>query len=171
MPAENLPSRVWNKKTKFTYYHWLAALVKGKCLRTKPICLATGVVCHPDTEQNSQTTCTKSPDPAGNWPGTYCTASKSSTSVSHYSTLHGNVLFTLVGYIFSIEFSVIVTCRIKWFVFSMNWNDLSTVIFTKQPLKNKSKAWFADQILLLHQCPGFKSDKSTWSACLYTVSY
>ena len=32
--------------------HWLAALVKGKCSSTKPTRLATGVVCHPDTEQN-----------------------------------------------------------------------------------------------------------------------
>ena len=38
--------------TKFTYNHWLAALVKGKCTSTKPTRLATGVVCHPDTEQN-----------------------------------------------------------------------------------------------------------------------
>ena len=29
-----------------------AALVKGKCRSTKPTRLATGVVCHPDTEQN-----------------------------------------------------------------------------------------------------------------------
>ena len=52
MPGENLPSQVWNRQTKFTYMynHWLAALVKGKC--TKPTRLATGVVCHPDTEQN-----------------------------------------------------------------------------------------------------------------------
>ena len=36
---------------QFTYNHWLAALVKGKCSSTKPTCLATGVECHPDTEQ------------------------------------------------------------------------------------------------------------------------
>ena len=52
MPGENLPKRVWNRQTKFTYTHWLAALVKGKCSSTKPTCLATGVACHPDTEQN-----------------------------------------------------------------------------------------------------------------------
>ena len=52
MPGENLPWRVWNWQTKFTYNHWLAALLKGKCSSTKPTCLATGVVCHPDTEQN-----------------------------------------------------------------------------------------------------------------------
>ena len=52
MPGENLPRRVWNRQTKFTYNHWLAALVKGKCTSTKPTRLATGVVCHPDTEQN-----------------------------------------------------------------------------------------------------------------------
>ena len=52
MPGENQPRRVWNKQTKFTYNHWLAALVKGKCTSTKPTHLATGVVCHPDTEQN-----------------------------------------------------------------------------------------------------------------------
>ena len=52
MPGENLPRRVWNRQTKFTYNHWLAALVKGKCSNTKPTRLATGVVCHPDTEQN-----------------------------------------------------------------------------------------------------------------------
>ena len=51
MPGENLPRRVWNRQTKLTYNHWLAALVKGKCSSTKPTRLATGVVCHPDTEQ------------------------------------------------------------------------------------------------------------------------
>ena len=33
-------------------YNWLAALVKGKCTSTKPTRLATGVVCHPYSEQN-----------------------------------------------------------------------------------------------------------------------
>ena len=47
VPGENLPSQMWNRQTKFTYNHWLAALVKGKCSSTKPTCLATGVVCHP----------------------------------------------------------------------------------------------------------------------------
>ena len=51
-PEENLPRRVWNRQTKLTYNHWLAALVKGKCSSTKTTCLATGVVFHPDTEQN-----------------------------------------------------------------------------------------------------------------------
>ena len=32
-------------------FTWLAALVKRKCSSTKPTRLATGVVCHPDTEQ------------------------------------------------------------------------------------------------------------------------
>ena len=31
---KNLPRRVWNRQTKFTYNHWLAALVNGKCLST-----------------------------------------------------------------------------------------------------------------------------------------
>ena len=52
MPGEHLPRRVWNRQTKFTYNHWLAALVNWKCSSTKPTRLATGVVCHPDTEQN-----------------------------------------------------------------------------------------------------------------------
>ena len=52
MPGENLPRRVWNRQTKLTYNHWLAALVKGKCSSTKPTCLASGVMCNPDTEQN-----------------------------------------------------------------------------------------------------------------------
>ena len=52
MPGENLTRRVWNRQTKFTYNHWLAALVKGKCMSTKSTRLATGVVCHPDTKQN-----------------------------------------------------------------------------------------------------------------------
>ena len=52
MPGENLPRRIWNRQTKFTCNHWLAALVKGKCLSTKQTRLATGVVCHPDLEQN-----------------------------------------------------------------------------------------------------------------------
>ena len=52
MPRENLPRQVWNRQTKFTYNHWLAALVKGKCTSTKPTRLTTGIVCHPDTEQN-----------------------------------------------------------------------------------------------------------------------
>ena len=30
MPGENLPRRVWNRQTKFTYNHWLAALVKAR---------------------------------------------------------------------------------------------------------------------------------------------
>ena len=51
--GQNLPRWVWNPQTKFTYNHWLAALVKGKCIRsTKPTRLTTGVVCHPDTEQD-----------------------------------------------------------------------------------------------------------------------
>ena len=52
MPGENLPKQVWNRQTKFTYNHWLAALVKGKCSSTKPTHLATELVCHPDSEQN-----------------------------------------------------------------------------------------------------------------------
>ena len=52
VPGENLPRRVWNQQTKLTYNHWLAALVKGKCSSIKPTRLATGVMCHPDTEQN-----------------------------------------------------------------------------------------------------------------------
>ena len=50
--GENLPRQVWKRQTKFTYNHWLAALVKGKCSSTKPTRLATGIVCHPDSEQN-----------------------------------------------------------------------------------------------------------------------
>ena len=53
VPREkNLPRRIWNRQTKFIYNHWLAALVKGKFSSTKPTRLVTGVVCHPDTEQN-----------------------------------------------------------------------------------------------------------------------
>ena len=52
MPGENLPRRVCNRQTIFTYNHWLAALVKGKCSSTKPTRLATGVVCHLDSGQN-----------------------------------------------------------------------------------------------------------------------
>ena len=55
MPGENLSRCVWSQQTKFTYNHWLAELVKGKCSSTKPTRptrLATGVVCHPDTERN-----------------------------------------------------------------------------------------------------------------------
>ena len=52
MPGENLPMWLWNRQTKFTYNHRLAALVNGKCLSTKPSHLATGLVCHPDTVQN-----------------------------------------------------------------------------------------------------------------------
>ena len=52
MPGDNLPRRVWNRQPKLTHNHWLAALVKGKCSSTKPTRLATGVMCHPDTEQN-----------------------------------------------------------------------------------------------------------------------
>ena len=51
-PEKTLPRPVWNRQTKFSYNHWLAALVKWKCMSTKPSRLATGVVCHPDTEQN-----------------------------------------------------------------------------------------------------------------------
>ena len=35
--------------------YWLVTLVKGKCTSPKPTHLATGVVCHPDTEQNRPT--------------------------------------------------------------------------------------------------------------------
>ena len=52
MPRENLPRRVWNRQNKYTYNYCLAALVKGKCSSTKPTPLATGVVCHPDSQQN-----------------------------------------------------------------------------------------------------------------------
>ena len=64
MPGENLPRRVWNRQTKFTYNHRLAALVKGKGTSNKPTRLVTGVVCHPDTEQNRPPP-TKSTGPAG----------------------------------------------------------------------------------------------------------
>ena len=81
MPGENLPRRVRNRQTIFTYNHWLAALMKGKCSSTEPTRLATGVVCHPDTEQNRPY---KIP-----WP---CrglnrgpTASENFISVPHYS--------------------------------------------------------------------------------------
>ena len=47
---ERIP--IFRLRRKLTYNHWLAALVKGKCSSTKPTRLATGVVCHPDTEQN-----------------------------------------------------------------------------------------------------------------------
>ena len=83
MPGENLPRQVWNRQTKFTYNDWLAALVKGKCSSTKPTRLATGVVCHPDSEQNRPY---KIPLALpGFEPGTYCTVSENFTSVSHYS--------------------------------------------------------------------------------------
>ena len=50
MPGEKLQRRVWNRQTKLTYNHWLVALVKEKCSSTKATRLATGAVCHPDTE-------------------------------------------------------------------------------------------------------------------------
>ena len=52
-----------DKPNSPTTNHWLAALVKGKCSSTKPTRLPTGVVCHPDTEQNRPT---KSNGPTGN---------------------------------------------------------------------------------------------------------
>ena len=52
---------------------------------TKPTCLTTGVVCHPDTEQNRPY---KNPLALlGFEPGTYYTASENFTSVPHYSTI------------------------------------------------------------------------------------
>ena len=43
-PEQRKPTRwVWNQQIKFTYNHWLAALVKGKCTSTKPTCFITGV--------------------------------------------------------------------------------------------------------------------------------
>ena len=53
MPRENLPRQVWNRQTKLTFNYWLAALVKKESVpSTKPTRIATGIVCHPDTEQN-----------------------------------------------------------------------------------------------------------------------
>ena len=76
-------TRVWNRQTKFTHNHWLAALVEGKCLSTKPTGLPTGVLCHPDTEQKKALQNTLA------LPGieleTYCTASENFTSVPHFS--------------------------------------------------------------------------------------
>ena len=80
MPGENPPRRVWNWQTKLTYNHWLTALVKGKCSSTKPTRLSTGVMCHPDTEQNPPVAL------PGFEPRTYCTASENFASVLHYST-------------------------------------------------------------------------------------
>ena len=51
-PEKTYQGGYGHRQTKFTYNHWLAALVKGKCTSTKPTRLATGVVCHPDTERN-----------------------------------------------------------------------------------------------------------------------
>ena len=63
------------------YNHWLVALVKGKCSSTKATRLATGVVCHLDTEQNRPY---KIP-----WPcqGLNSGTTKNSPSVPHYSTI------------------------------------------------------------------------------------
>ena len=73
-PEQRKPTRwVWNQQIKFTYNHWLAALVKGKCTSTKPTCFITG------------SRPTKSVGPAGIEPGPYCIACKSSTSVPHCS--------------------------------------------------------------------------------------
>ena len=41
-----------SKPNSHTTTGYIAVLVKGKCLSTEPTCLATRVVCHPDTEQN-----------------------------------------------------------------------------------------------------------------------
>ena len=78
MPGENLRRWVWNQQTKFTYNHRLVALVKGKCLSSKPTRLATGVVCHPDSEQNPLALLEIEP-------GTYCITSENFTSVPHFS--------------------------------------------------------------------------------------
>ena len=67
----------------------LASLVKGKCSSTTPTCLATGVVCHPDTEENIGPT--KSLAVPGFEPGTYRTARENFTSVPHYSEKKGTV--------------------------------------------------------------------------------
>ena len=80
MPGENLPRRAWNRQTKFTYNHRLAALVKGKCKSTKPTRIATGVVCHPDTEQNRPYKIPWSCRGLNRAP-TACTASENFTSV------------------------------------------------------------------------------------------
>ena len=80
----NKKVHVWYSKVVHTLYnHWLAALVKGKCSSAKWTHLAIGVVCHPDTEQNRPT---KFPALLGIEPGTYWTASETSTIVPHYST-------------------------------------------------------------------------------------
>ena len=72
-------------RKKLAYNHWLAALVKGKCSSTKPTRLATGVICHPDTEQNRPYKILALP---GFEPGTYCTTSENFTNVPHYSILY-----------------------------------------------------------------------------------
>ena len=91
MPGENL--RVWNQQTKFTYNHWLAALGKGKCSSTKPTRLATGVVCHLDSEQDRPYKIP--PALPGFEPETYCTASENFTSVPHYSLISSSVAHTI----------------------------------------------------------------------------
>ena len=63
----------------------IAAMVKGKCSSTKPTRLATGVVCHPDTEQNRPY---KIPGPS--WElnrGSTTPQARTFTSVPHYYSL------------------------------------------------------------------------------------
>ena len=62
MPGEKL--KVGMESANHTHLQPLAraAMVKGKYMGTKPTCLTTEVVCHPDTEQNRPA---KSPGTAG----------------------------------------------------------------------------------------------------------
>ena len=117
MPRENIPRRVWNRQTKFPNNHWLVALVTGKCSSTKPTRIATGVVCHLDTEQNRPY---KIP-----WPcrelnrGPTAPQARTFTSVPHYST---DSMESLTSSVPLVDFGVAPICTIGLNYFSLGSN-------------------------------------------------
>ena len=84
MLGENLPRRVWNRQTKFTSL--ASCICERKVFKHKPTHLATGVVCHPDSEQNRPHKIPRSCRGLNRGP----TASENFTSVPHYSTTPQN---------------------------------------------------------------------------------
>ena len=141
MPGENLPRQVWNRQTKITCNHWLAALVKGKCSSTKPTRLATGVKCHPDTEQNRPS---KNPLALpGFEPGTYCTASENFTSVPHYS--NNNPFRFLQRFVWeSVDSPPFNLCISHLLLRQSTWilATLLTRIFARMDFSSKFSPWF-----------------------------
>ena len=87
--ARRKPTKAGVESENQTHKQPLASCIdEGMCSSTKPTRLATGVVWHPDKEQNIGPT--KSPGPAGAWPEDLLHRKRELYRVPHYSIVISN---------------------------------------------------------------------------------